>query len=456
MWGPHFRMPGWLLLAVALLGSPGAVTGNGWEHGTVSFKALVAALRSESAGMRTRAAESLGYRGEPRGTPALLDLLDRGETSHRVRSAAYTALGHLADPRALPALERCLRDEAREEIRGDCVAALGGLGNQESLDLVVEAFRTDSHALVRRRAVDALGGFARPESVKLLSGLLAGVNPSLRLRAIAALGRTGTHEATAPLLARLRDAEETAERAVALEALAPTARSVGLEPVARTPGARIGSGASGASRDRARGDSCPERIRIDAPDAPRPDAGRAVLRGSGFEGAWSAGGGRRVVEALPEVGGGPCRAVAGFARGRRARGSCRARPSRSKYCGRLPNWIPHAAWKPSSTAPARPTSPAFPRSLSELPRDSTSGGAWRCTASATAARGKRSGCSRERAGSDIRTPACGPSPYVRLGCWAHRSRPRHWCRCFAIRARRCGGPRRRRWAVSRTRAPSAR
>ena len=237
MWGPHFRMPGWLLLAVALLGSPGAVTGNGWEHGTVSFKALVAALRSESAGMRTRAAESLGYRGEPRGTPALLDLLDRGETSHRVRAAAYTALGHLADPRALPVLERCLRDEAREEIRGDCVAALGGLGNRESLDLVVETFRTDSHALVRRRAVDALGGFARPESVKLLSGLLAGANPSLRLRAIVALGRTGMHEATAPLLARLRDAEETAERAVALEALArlrdPTALNLLLELLER-------------------------------------------------------------------------------------------------------------------------------------------------------------------------------------------------------------------------------
>ena len=73
---------------------------------------------------------------------------------------------------------------------------------------------------MRSRAVDALGAFARPESVTLLGGLLADADPSMRLRAILALGRTGMHEATAPLLARLRDAEETMERAAAVESLA--------------------------------------------------------------------------------------------------------------------------------------------------------------------------------------------------------------------------------------------
>ena len=208
-----------MVLAVALLGSAGAGMGNGWEHGAVPFESLVAALRSESAGMRSKAAESLGYRGEARGAPPLLELLDRGEPSHRVRSAAYLALGRLAEPRAAPALRRCLRDETREEIRGDCVAALGGIGGEKSFDLVVEALRADPHALVRSRAVDALGRIARPQSVEVLRPLLAGADPSLRLRAILALGRTGMHEATAPVLARLRDAEETAERAAALEAL---------------------------------------------------------------------------------------------------------------------------------------------------------------------------------------------------------------------------------------------
>ena len=209
-----------LLLCGALLGSPAATEANGWEHGTVPFEALVAALDSGSADMRARAAQSLGYRGETRGVAPLLALLGRAEPSHRVRATAYAALGRLADPRALPVLGRCLRDEAREEIRGECVAALGGLAGPESLDLVIAAFRSDPHPLVQNRAIDALGRSARPESVALLAGLLAGEDPSRRRRAIASLGRTGMHEAVAPLLARLGEAGTTAERAAMVEALA--------------------------------------------------------------------------------------------------------------------------------------------------------------------------------------------------------------------------------------------
>ena len=216
----RYRLAGPLLLGGVILGSPAGVGGNGWEHGTVSFEALVAALRSESADMRAKAAQSLGYRGESRGAPPLLELLGGPEPSHRVRSTAYTALGRLADPRALPALDRCLQDEAREEIRGDCVAALGGLGGPASLGLVIEAFQSDAHPLVRSRAVDALGRFGKPEAVALLSDLLVGESSSYRLRAIAALGRTGMHEAVAPLLARLPDAGGIAERAAIVAALA--------------------------------------------------------------------------------------------------------------------------------------------------------------------------------------------------------------------------------------------
>ena len=214
------RLASPIIFGAVLLGSPSVPEGNGWEHGTVSFEALVAALRSGSAGMRERAARSLGYRGEARGTAPLLELLARPEPSHRVRSTAYISLGRLADPRALPVLDRCLHDEAREEIRGDCVAALGALGSAESLDLVIAAYRSDAHPLVRNRAVDALGRFAEPRSVALLSHLLAAADPELRRRAIAALGRTGTHEAVAPLLARLSDDDEIGVRIAIVEALA--------------------------------------------------------------------------------------------------------------------------------------------------------------------------------------------------------------------------------------------
>ena len=220
MISPSSRVAVPLLLGAVLLGAPAASGANGWEHGTVPFEALVAALRNESARIRERAAQSLGFREEARGTAPLIALLGRSEPSHRVRSAAYAALGRLADPRVLPVLGRCLEEEAREEIRGDCVAALGGLGSRASLDLVVQAFRSDPEPLVRNVAIDALGRFARTESVALLTGLLTGDNPPYRLRAIRALGYTGMREAVAPLLARLADAGGTVERATIVEALA--------------------------------------------------------------------------------------------------------------------------------------------------------------------------------------------------------------------------------------------
>lgn len=58
------RLAGPLLAGGVILGSPAGSGANGWEHGTVPFEALVAALGSESAHMRERAAQSLGYRGK--------------------------------------------------------------------------------------------------------------------------------------------------------------------------------------------------------------------------------------------------------------------------------------------------------------------------------------------------------------------------------------------------------
>ena len=211
----------WMLAGVLLLGSPGQAGGNGWEHGAVPFAALVSALDSESADIRAKAAESLGFRGEARGVAPLLDLLGRTEPSHRVRSVAYSALGRLADHRALPILRRCLHGEAREEIRAVCVTALGELRGPESLGLVLDAFRDDAHPLVRSRAVDALGAFPEPRSLRVLERLLGdGSSGALRRRAIAALGRTGAREAADALLARLPHTEGEAERAAIVEALA--------------------------------------------------------------------------------------------------------------------------------------------------------------------------------------------------------------------------------------------
>jgi HEAT repeat protein len=206
-------------LAVLVCPSPG-LRANGWEHAAIPFEALIKALDHEAEETRSRAAASLGYRGQPQAVPALLGVLDRPEPSHRVRRSVHTALGKLGDPRALPALHACLEREAREELRAGCATALATLADPRSLPILLEAFESDGHILVRSRVVDALGSFPQAESLALLTRLVSGEgNRSLRRRAIWALGRTGAPRATGPLLTALETARGESERLRIVEAL---------------------------------------------------------------------------------------------------------------------------------------------------------------------------------------------------------------------------------------------
>jgi HEAT repeat protein len=208
-------------LVLAVLAWPGqGPRANGWEHAAIPYEALLKALDHETAGMRARAAESLGYRGQRQAVPVLLGLLNRNEPSHRVRRAVYTALGNLGDAQALVALNDCLGREDREELRAACVAALAAIGEPRSLPVLLAAFENDGHILVRSRVVEALARFAQPDSIALLSRLVdARGNRSLRRRAIRALGETGSPQAAGPLLAALQAARSEGTRLQIVEAL---------------------------------------------------------------------------------------------------------------------------------------------------------------------------------------------------------------------------------------------
>ncbi|RMD62134.1 MAG: HEAT repeat domain-containing protein, partial [Alphaproteobacteria bacterium] len=147
-----------LVVAVGAAERDGA-RANGWEHTTVPIEALFEALRFDDPVTRARAAESLGYRREPEAFAPLRAALERPEDDPNVRSAIYTALGALGDPRAVPVLQDCLDREQRAELRAECVAALGRLAQPESLPRIIAATRDDPSILVRSRAVDALGHY---------------------------------------------------------------------------------------------------------------------------------------------------------------------------------------------------------------------------------------------------------------------------------------------------------
>ncbi|MDP6344972.1 MAG: HEAT repeat domain-containing protein, partial [Alphaproteobacteria bacterium] len=94
---------------------------------------------------------------------------------------------------------------------------------------LIAALAAERDLIVRADIVSALGAYRRPRAVAALAGLLDGKgNASLRRKAIGALGRTGSHTATAPLLAALGTAQADGERAAIVAALSQIA-----DPAAR-------------------------------------------------------------------------------------------------------------------------------------------------------------------------------------------------------------------------------
>ncbi len=220
-WRRIIPRAGLCLLLTVWLGMPGGARANGWEHGAIPFEALIKALGFEQAETRRRAAQSLGYRGQPEAVEHLVGQLEKPEPVPEVRSAIYVALGLLGQPRALPLLLACLQSETRDELRGDCIAALGNLGHEDALPSLLALLSAEQPLQLRSAAVDALGKFAHPESIGALGRIVtAGNNRSLHLRAIRSLGRTAAAAAARPLLDALTAAQGEVERLAIVDALA--------------------------------------------------------------------------------------------------------------------------------------------------------------------------------------------------------------------------------------------
>jgi HEAT repeat protein len=224
-------------LAVAMLASlAGLARGNGWEHTSAPFEAVLQALGFEDAATRAKAAQSLGYRRQPAAVAPLLTQLEK-ETDPAVRSAIYTALGSLGDQQARPAIFHCLEHEERPELRADCAAALAGMQSAKALNRLLALLDPGQPLVVRARAVDAIGGYDQERAVEALVALVRSPDDAdpaaatLRRRAISALGRTGAAKAAQPLVEALQQAEDPAEQIAVLRAIARVATPAERPPL---------------------------------------------------------------------------------------------------------------------------------------------------------------------------------------------------------------------------------
>ena len=206
----------WLLFALACH-APNA-RANGWEHTSIDFDVLVKALNDDNANLRLRAAESLGFRSQPGASDALLARLEQNEPIDRVRQQIYSALGKIAEPAALPEIEKCLLGESSAAVRVECANALGNFDSRKAEQLALKAIH-DPNIQVRLHAIKSLGSFSGPATLQALSGVARDKDDSISQVALLALGRTRSTTGLSVLQELLRQAENREQILVILRAL---------------------------------------------------------------------------------------------------------------------------------------------------------------------------------------------------------------------------------------------
>lgn len=149
---------------------------------------LLPALHSADNERRLYAIRALGERGGPDVSNALQAVAADHDLT--VARAAITALARLASPEAIDALVALTVDADRREY---CVAALASVGHTKAAHVARGLAHSDAD--VRCAAVDALARMKHPLTSERLSAALDDTAATVRLAAVMALSRLGSHHA---------------------------------------------------------------------------------------------------------------------------------------------------------------------------------------------------------------------------------------------------------------------
>ena len=195
--------------------------------GKAAVPALVLHLQGRIAGDPSTAVQLLGETADPRATTTLAAELERGRVAIPL---VLRALGATGDPQALVPVLRALasKDAAIRVVAMESLRPLVG-ADARAGDVLVEHLGDDDLE-IRVLAVEYLGLLKVNSAIPKLAALTGPGNPPrLRRAAIDALGEIGRHEATAALVAILRDGPST------LHSPAATSLSYIADPAAIAP-----------------------------------------------------------------------------------------------------------------------------------------------------------------------------------------------------------------------------
>jgi len=122
------------------------------------------------------------------------------------REQAVAALAAYRDPRAQDAVLQALQD-TEEHVRWSTVAALSTVRDAAAVDPLSHALLEDASADLRAGAADALGEIASPRALAALQRALGDEAVEVRQSVVEALGRIGGEQAIVALQSALGDAD---------------------------------------------------------------------------------------------------------------------------------------------------------------------------------------------------------------------------------------------------------
>jgi HEAT repeat protein len=131
--------------------------------------------------------------------------------------ARHAQRGDATRARAIPLLEKALKDDTAPGVRAEAAVALADVGAREALPALLVAVEDDD-AHVRQMALSALGELADPRAAPRLERALRDSRPEVRYQAVIAFARVARDDgpAVATALARALDDDDAAIRYIAM------------------------------------------------------------------------------------------------------------------------------------------------------------------------------------------------------------------------------------------------
>lgn len=164
---------------------------------------------------RALAIRTLGWLGEERAVPALLDHCN--DRARHVRETSVRALGRIGDRRALPSLEQIFLDPQRKVAAGFVYEALIAFG-EDAAPVFRHGLASDDEHIRVASCFGAEATLPPDQASVLLEQMLADRSPMVRSAALQALGTIGG-ENVPELLARCAQDDEQSVRRSAVTAL---------------------------------------------------------------------------------------------------------------------------------------------------------------------------------------------------------------------------------------------